>query len=187
MSKSSKPSKPNSPHDSNVQPLHFQKKRNYQSVRPDKVVTLKCLVTDPDSGETLSYRDDMVYLHGGYGSAFPKVESALAGLEVDMHSEVTLEPEDGYGQPDPELLMKVPADVIPEGAHQVGMEIEGEAEDGSSRTFRVVAIDAEGITVDGNHPLAGRRLHFKMEVTDIRDASADEIAAGYGFRETPTQ
>ena len=187
MSKSSKPSKPNSPHDSNVQPLHFQKKRNYQSVRPDKVVTLKCLVTDPDSGETLSYLDDMVYLHGGYGSAFPKLESALAGLEVDMHSEVTLEPEDGYGQPDPELLMKVPADVIPEGAHQVGMEIEGEAEDGSSRTFRVVGIDAEGITVDGNHPLAGRRLHFKMEVTDIRDASADEIAAGYGFRETPRQ
>lgn len=184
MSKTAKPKDPNS---ATVQPLHFQKKRNYQSVRPDKVVSITCLVTDPDSHETLSYRDDMVYLHGGYGSAFPKVESALAGLEVDMHSEVTLEAEDSYGEPDPSLLMKVPNDVIPEGAQQVGMEIEGEAEDGSSRTFRIVAIDAEGITVDGNHPLAGRRLHFKMEVTNIRDATAEEIAAGYGFRETPLQ
>lgn len=170
-----------------VQPLHFHKKRNYQSVRPDKVVYLQCLITDADNGETLSYRNDMVYLHGGYGSALPKVESALAGLEVDMHAEVTLEPADAYGEPDPALLMKVPADAIPEGARQVGMEIEGEAEDGSTRTFRVVAVDAEGITVDGNHPLAGRRLHFKMEVADIRDASAEEIAAGYGFREVPTQ
>ncbi len=170
-----------------VHTLHFNKKRNYQSVRPDKVVSLKCLVTDPDSGDTLSYRDDMVYLHGGYGSAFPKVESALAGLEVDMHAEATLEPDDAYGQPDGDLLIKVPTEAIPEGARKVGMEIEGEAEDGSSRTFRVIAIDAEGITVDGNHPLAGRRLHFKMEVTDIRDASAEEIAAGYGFRELPTQ
>lgn len=171
----------------NAQPLQFHKKRNYQSVRKDKVVSLKCLLTDPDTDEALSYRDDMVYLHGGYGSAFAKVEEALAGLEVDMHAEVTLEPADTYGEPDPALLMKVPVDAIPEGARQVGMEIEGEAEDGSTRTFRVVAVDAEGIIVDGNHPLAGRRLRFKMEVTDIRDASAEEIAAGYGFSKPPMQ
>ena len=169
MSKTPKPttSTPDGQDDSKVQPLHFHKKRNYQSVRPDKVVSLKCLVTDPDSGETLSYLDDMVYLHGGYGSAFPKLESALAGLEVDMHCEVTLEAEDTYGEPDPELLLKVPADVIPEAAHQVGMEIEGETEDGSSRTFRVVAIDAEGITLDGNHPLAGKDLNFDIELMQI--------------------
>jgi FKBP-type peptidyl-prolyl cis-trans isomerase SlyD len=169
------------------QPLHFHKKRNYQSVRKDKVVSLTCLMSDADSGESLDYRTDMVYLHGGYGSAFPKVEAALEGLEVDMTCEVTLEPEDAYGQPDPSLLMKVPADAIPEAARQVGTVIEGEAEDGSSRDFRVVDIDDEGITVDGNHPLAGRRLHFKFEITDIRDASAEELAAGYGFPKAPLQ
>lgn len=180
MSDSGKPS-------DNVQPLHFNKKRNYQSIRPDKVVYLTCLVRDADSGETLSYRDDMVYLHGGYGSALPKIESALAGLEVDMHAEVTLEPEDAYGPVEPALRLKVPTEAIPEAARHVGMEIEGEAEDGSSQPFRVIAVDAEGITLDGNHPLAGRRLYFKLEVTDIRDASAEEIAAGYGFPEAPTQ
>jgi FKBP-type peptidyl-prolyl cis-trans isomerase SlyD len=151
------------------------------------VVSLTCLMSDADSGETLDYRSDMVYLHGGYGSALPKVEAALEGLEVDMTCELTLEPADAYGEPDPALLMKVPHDAIPEAARRPGTVIEGEAEDGSSRDFRVVAVDDEGITVDGNHPLAGRRLHFKFEVTDIRDASAEEIAAGYGFPEAPLQ
>ena len=169
------------------EPLQFHKKRNYQSVRKDKVVSLTCLMADADSGATLDYRTDMVYLHGGYGSAVPKVEAALEGLEVDMTCEVTLDPEDAYGQPDPALLMKVPADAIPEAARQVGMTIEGEAEDGSCRDFRVATIDAEGITVDGNHPLAGRRLRFKFEIIDIRDASAEELAAGYGFRKAPLQ
>jgi FKBP-type peptidyl-prolyl cis-trans isomerase SlyD len=170
-----------------AQPLHFHRKRNYQSVRKDKVVYLKCLLTDADSGETLSYRDDMVYLHGGYGSAFPKVEQALEGLQVDNLCETTLEAADAYGEPDPMLLLKVPSDAIPAAARQVGMEIEGEAEDGSSRGFRVTAIDEEGITVDGNHPLAGRRLHFRLQITDIRDATPQEITAGYGFSEAPTQ
>jgi len=169
------------------QPLHFHRKRNYQSIRQDKVVYLKCLLTDADSGETLSYRDDMVYLHGGYGSAFPKVEQALEGREVDMTCEVTLEAEDAYGTPDPDLHIKVPVDAIPEAARQPGSEIEGQAEDGSSRDFRVVAVDDDGITVDGNHPLAGRRLHFKFEITDIRDATPQEISAGYGFPEVPVQ
>jgi FKBP-type peptidyl-prolyl cis-trans isomerase SlyD len=168
-----------------AQPLHFHRKRNYQSIRKDKVVQLKCLVSDAQTGETLSYRDDMVYLHGGYGSAFPKLEAALEGLQVDMTAEATVEPQDAYGEADPALLMKVPADAIPEAARQVGIEIEGEAADGSSRNFRVVAIDEQGITVDGNHPFAGRRLRFKVEVRDIRDATAEELAAGYGFRKAP--
>ena len=90
---------------------------------------------------------------------------AVTGHEV--RAEVTLEAEDSYGEPDPALLMKVPADVIPEDARQVGREIDGEAEDGSSSTCRVVAIDAEGITVDGNHPLAGQALNFKLELVEI--------------------
>jgi len=167
--------------------IHFNKKRSYQRVQKDKVVYLKFLLSDADNGETLAYRDDMVYLHGGYGSALPKVEAALEGLEVDMTVEVTLEPADAYGKFDPALRMQVPLDAIPEEARQVGAELDGEAEDGSSHAFRVVAVDVDGITVDGNLPYAGRRLHFKFEVLDIRDATPAETEAGYGFREAPTQ
>lgn len=167
--------------------IHFNKKRNYQRIGKDKVVTLKCLLTDADTGESLIYRDDMVYLHGGYGSALPKVEEVLEGLEVDMIAELTLEPADAYGEFDPALRMGVPLDAIPEEARSVGTVLEGEGEDGDSLVFRVVAVEADQVVVDGNLPLAGRRLTFKIEVLDIRDATPQEIDAGYGFSEVPKQ
>ena len=123
----------------------------------------------------------------GHAAQVDDLEAALQGLEVDMTTEVTLEPADAYGELDPALQMQVPLDAIPEEARQVGMELDGEAEDGSSRTFRVVALDDESITVDGNHPYAGRRLHFKFEVLDIREATPEEIEAGYGFSKVPRQ
>lgn len=167
--------------------IHFNKKRNYQRITKDKVVTLKCLLRDADSGEALLYRDDMVYLHGGYGSALPKVEQALDGLEVDMITELTLEPADAYGEIDPRLRMTVPTEAIPEQARHTGAVLEGEDEHGDSRDFRVVELGDDGIVVDGNLPLAGRRLTFRLEVLEIRDATPQEIAAGYGFSEAPTQ
>lgn len=161
--------------------LHFNKKRNYQRIRKDKVVRLKYLLTDRDTKETLAFRDDMVYLHGGYGSAFPKVEEALQDLEVDMKADVSLEAADAYGDSDPALLMEVPLNAIPEEGRHLGAEIAGERPDGSEQSFRVVEVTEEHIKLDGNHPLAGRRLRFQFEVLDIRDATAEEIKAGYGF------
>ena len=165
--------------------LHFNRKRNYQRIAKDKVVHLKYLLQDRDSGHTLAFRDDMIYLHGGYGSAFPKVEQALEGLEVDMKVEVELDPQDSYGEVDPQLRLEVPAEAIPEQARQVGAQLDGEGPDGSSTQFRVVAVEADRITVDANHPMAGKRLRFLFEVLDIRDAHPREIAAGYGFTEAP--
>lgn len=167
--------------------IHFNRKRNYQRIAKDKVVTLKCLLSDADTGETLVYRDEMVYLHGGYGSALPKVEEALEGLEVDMVTEVTLQPADAYGEFDPRLHIAIPLDAIPEQARHPGAMLEGEDQRGDSRDFRVVEVRADEIIVDGNLPLAGRRLFFKLEVLYIRDATPQEIEAGYGFSEAPKQ
>lgn len=166
-------------------PLHFNRKRNYKRIGKDKVVKLKYLLRDRDSGETLAYRDDMIYLHGGYGSAFPKIEQALEGLEVDMKAEVDLDPAEGYGEHDPRLVLQVPVEAIPAEARRIGAQIEGEHESGESLPFRITAIDPDAITVDANHPMAGRHLSFVFEVLDIRDAHAAEIEAGYGFAETP--
>jgi len=161
--------------------VDFQTKPNYQRIRKDKVVRLRYLLRDTEADQTLAYRDDMVYLHGGYGSAFPKVEAVLEGKEVGDGAEVTLAPGEAYGEPDPGLVITVPHAELPEEVRHLGAQLEGEAPDGSSRPFRVVAMDEATITVDGNHPLAGRHLEFHFEVLDIRDASAAEIEAGYGF------
>lgn len=165
--------------------LHFNRKRNYRRIGKDKVVRLRYLLSDRLSRETLAFRDDMYYLHGGYGSAFPKVEQALEGLEVDMKISVDLDPHEGYGEPDPRLQMRIPRAELPAEAQQLGAILQGESENGGQRDFRVVAVEAEDLLVDGNHPMAGRKLRFEFEVLDIRDASAAEIAAGYGFAQPP--
>lgn len=161
--------------------VQFIKQRNYQRIGKDKVVRLRYIVFEQGSEQALALRDDLFYLHGGYGGAFPKVEQTLEGLQVDAKVEVLLTPGECYGERDPELLLTVPPEAIPEAARNVGAQLEGEAPDGSARPFIVTAVDAERITVDGNHPLAGKHLRFMLEVLDIRDASRAEIEAGYAF------
>lgn len=161
--------------------VQFIKQRNYQRIAKDKVVRLRYVVFEQGTEQALALRDDLYYLHGGYGGAFPKVEVALEGLRVDAKVEVLLTPDECYGERNPELEMTVPAAAIPAEARNVGAQLEGEAPDGSARPFLVTAVDGGQVTVDGNHPLAGKHLRFMLEVLDIRDASRAELEAGYAF------
>ena len=163
------------------QPVHFVKHRNYRVIAKDRVVRLRYGVFEQGTEQALAYRDDLFYLHGGYGGAFPKVEAALEGLGVDAKVEVSLTPEEGYGMRDPDLVMTVPIEEIPPEARSSGQALEGEAEDGQSRRFVVKAVTEESATVDANHPLAGKHLRFVFEVMDIRDATQAELEAGYAF------
>ena len=164
--------------------LHFVQRRNYQSIVKDKVVRLRYAVFEQGSEQALAYDDDLYYLHGGYGGAFPKVEEALEGLGVDAKMEVELSVDEAYGPYDPDLCLAVPAEEIPEQARQVGAQLEGESPEGGSLDFTVRAVEGDTVTVDGNHPLAGRDLRFVLEVLDIRDATPEDLEAGYAFPPT---
>ncbi len=168
------------------QPLHFIRKRQYSRIAKDKVVTLKSAVIDATTEALIEYRADLTYLHGGYGGAPAKVEQALEGLTVDSKVEVTLSPEEGYGAHDPHLLMTLPATELPEQAQQVGAQLEGQAEDGKVVKFRVLNVENGMVALDGNHALAGRTVRFVLEVVAIRAANAEELAAGYAFRRSPS-
>ena len=167
------------------QKLHFVSKPNYGRIRQDKVVRLRYAVFDRDDGHALEFRDDLYYLHGGYGGAFPKIEAALEGMEIHGKTEVELDPEDGYGSYDPALRITAPVEEFPPEARQPGARLEGEAPDGRVLAFRVVEVAGDQLTVEGNHPLAGRRLRFVLEVLDIRDATEAELAAGHAFAHPP--
>ncbi len=169
------------------QKLHFISKPNYGRIGKDKVVRLKYAVFDRDGEHALEYRDDLYYLHGGYGGAFPKIEAALEGMEIHGKTEVELSPEEGYGLYNPALLISEDASAFPAEAQQIGARVDGEGPDGRVVSFRVVKREGNRITVDGNHPLAGRQLRFVLEVLDIRNASEAERAAGYAFApQTPS-
>ena len=161
--------------------LHFVKQPGYLRITKDRVVRLKYLVFNGESNAIIEFRDDLYYLHGGYGGAFPKVEAALEGEQVGAKVELTLAADEAYGARDAAMVITGPADHFPQEAHQIGARLEGHAPGGHVVDFVVTRIADGRITVDGNHPLAGIPLRLVLEVLDIRPATEEEIRARHAF------
>lgn len=119
--------------------------------------------------------EPLVYLHG-HDDLFPRVEDALAGKEAGARVALQLEPEEAFGDYDPELVLLMALDKLGEGV-EVGMRVEGDGGEGvAGRIFTITDI-ADGMAVlDGNHPLAGFALRFDITVLDVRAASPEELA-----------
>jgi FKBP-type peptidyl-prolyl cis-trans isomerase SlyD len=153
---------------------------NLQVAR-NTVITLDYHVTDPDGEVVDEGRDPLVYLHGGYEDIFPKIEEALQGKGVGESVQVKLQPDEAFGEYDPELVQIEPRKDFPKEL-QVGMQFEGGPEEGDDDDFviyRVTEIEGDKVVLDGNHPLAGSALVFTCTVTAIRPASAEEIEHGH--------
>ena len=149
-------------------------------IDPGTVVTLAYELRDADGLAVEDEGAELAYLHGGYGNIFPKVEQALAGKQVGEEVNLTLEPDDAFGEYDAELLRVEPRDRFPE-AVEVGMRFEGvpgERED-EALIYTVTDVTPDTVVVDGNHPLAGERLWFRCEVKGVRAATRDELSHGH--------
>ncbi|MBL1075910.1 peptidylprolyl isomerase [Nocardia sp. 2] len=147
----------------------------------DKVVSIEYTLTD-DAEEVVDTsvgEEPLVYLHGAE-NIVPGLEVALEGKSVGDELKVTIEPEDGYGEYLEELVSVVERAMFEEiDELEPGMQFEAEAPDGETQIVTVVEVDGDDVTIDGNHPLAGQRLHFQVKVVDIREATADELAHGH--------
>jgi FKBP-type peptidyl-prolyl cis-trans isomerase SlyD len=145
------------------------------------VVSLQYQMYD-SAGELLDQTQDgepMVYLHGGYDGIFPIVEETLQGKKAGDKIDVTMEPDDAFGEYDAELVRIEPQDVFPEEI-EVGMMFEADdPESGDVMLFTVTEIADGKVVVDGNHPLAGKRIRFAATVSEVRAASPEELAHGH--------
>jgi FKBP-type peptidyl-prolyl cis-trans isomerase SlyD len=134
-------------------------------------------VTMYDAQGTLVERSEepLLYLHG-QDDIFPRVEAELTGREPGERVALQLEPEDAFGDYDPDLVLLMPLENLGEGV-EVGMRVEGDAGGGvPGRVFTITDI-ADGMAVlDGNHPLAGLALRFDIKVVDVRHPTAEERA-----------
>lgn len=118
------------------------------------------------------------YLHG-HKNIIPGLESALTGKKVGDTVEVRVAPEDAYGESNPALEQIVPRDRF-QGIEslEVGMQFQASTEQGPV-SVRVVKVEDDDVTVDGNHPLAGKHLNFSVTIQDVRAGTEEEIAHGH--------
>jgi FKBP-type peptidyl-prolyl cis-trans isomerase SlyD len=145
-----------------------------------RVVSLHYTLTD-DLGVRLDSsrgREPFAYLHG-YGNIVPGLENALDDREAGFSSAIQVAPADGYGEYNPQAVFEVPrAQFPPSEDIQVGMQVQGEGEHGILN-FTVVAVNDQMVMLDANHPMAGKNLHFEVDVLEVRDATAQELAHGH--------
>lgn len=150
-------------------------------IAANKAVSIDYTLTN-DAGEVIDSSTGaapMVYLHGA-GNIIAGLEKALEGKSAGEELSVAVEPEDAYGEYSAELVAVLGREMF-EGVDEleVGMQFHASGPDGSMQIVTIRDLDGDEVTVDGNHPLAGQRLHFQVKVIDVRDASAEEVSHGH--------
>jgi FKBP-type peptidyl-prolyl cis-trans isomerase SlyD len=158
-----------------------------QRVARHKAVYFRYLVKD-ESGETVEQSDLPVgYVHGVSSALLEKLEKALEGHAAGDVIEVPISPEEGFGPHDPSLSFSDDLENVPPELRRIGAEAEMQNEAGEVRKFIVTKIEDGKLTVDGNHPYAGKNVVFKLTLTEVRDATPQEIASGYPVGQAPPQ
>ncbi len=146
----------------------------------DVVASMNYVFKD-DAGTVLDQSKDepMVYLHGA-GNLISGLESRLEGKSAGDKLEATVPPEEAYGVMDPARKQTVQGEMFPKDTViEVGMQFHGADHSGNPLVVTVDSIDGDEIIIDGNHELAGKTLHFSVEITDVRKATKDELAHGH--------
>lgn len=152
------------------------------TVVADKIVVSIDYTLKDDSGSILDQSPEgepLRYLHGAH-NIIPGLENALVGKAQGESVAVVVEPEDGYGPVEEDFVQEVDKSIF-EGVEEVnvGMAFEAMGPEGQSQRVMVTKVDGDKITVDGNHPLAGARLHFDVTITELRDATPEELDHGH--------
>ena len=118
-----------------------------------------------DSSDT--HNEPLEFEVGG-GQIIKGFDDAVKGMEKGDEKDIKLLPADAYGDPNPQMVQKVPKDQLPkEGEVKVGMTLGMSLPNGQQIPARVTDIGDKEVTIDINHPLAGKTLNFKIKVVDI--------------------
>lgn len=144
------------------------------------VASFHYTLTD-DAGQVIDSsagREPLAYLHG-QGQIVPGLEKQMEGRQVGDKFDAHVTPEEGYGVRHPELVQEVPREAFQGVADiQPGMQFQGQGPQGVINVT-VTRVEDGKVHIDGNHPLAGKTLHFAIEVADVREASAEELQHGH--------
>jgi len=150
-------------------------------IEANKVVTMNFTLTD-DTGNILDSTEQggpFSYI-AGKGMVLPKLEEAVSIMMIGTKKQLKLVAKDGYGEYNEDAVQAVGKENFPEDfILEAGMEYMASNPDGVQMPFIITNVEDETVTVDFNHPLAGKNLHFDLELIDVRDATAEELAHGH--------
>lgn len=149
-------------------------------IAPNSVVAFHYTLTN-DQGEVLDSsegREPLSYLQGK-GNIIPGLERQLEGHKAGDKVKVRVEPAEGYGEVQPQLVQEVPRSSF-QGVENVepGMQFQAQTE-GGPLLVTVTKVEGDTVTVDGNHPLAGQPLNFDVAIDSVREASEEELEHGH--------
>jgi FKBP-type peptidyl-prolyl cis-trans isomerase SlyD len=150
-----------------------------ETIHDGQFVELTYRVSDRKSGHVLTRVDfPLGYIHGHNEILAPSVHRELEGKAAGDVIEVPIDGNRIFGARDESLVFTDDIDNVPEEYRQVGTSILMENERGEARSFLVTRVDDETLTVDGNNPLCGREVVFRLEVLTVREATDEEKKAG---------
>jgi len=151
-----------------------------QAIQDNLVVTLDYkLIVEEEMLESTEDGEPIVFIQG-IGQIIPGLENALYGMKVGDQKTVVIPPEEGYGEYDPESTQEATKDEFSEEIPlDVGTFLDLEDDEGDILSAQITAADEDTVTLDFNHPLAGKTLTFEITVADLRTASEEELDHGH--------
>lgn len=149
------------------------------NIEKDKVVSMHFNVKDAEDTQIdTTYPDQPLAFIQGSGLLVAALEDAIYGMVAGDKKSVSLEPDQAYGPRYEQLLQTMPKDMFDGMDVEVGMQFRATTDEGE-QTVIVVGVDEQGITVDGNHPLAGIPLTFEVEIVEVREPTEEELSHGH--------
>jgi FKBP-type peptidyl-prolyl cis-trans isomerase SlyD len=154
--------------------------QNPDEVTDDVVVSLDYTLTV--EGELIDSSDDTgpIEFIQGNGEIIPGLEREIQGMKLAEVRDVKVAPGEAYGEIDPEAVIDVPRSDFPDDLPvEPGTEIEVRDNEGNAMDARIIEVKPDAITLDFNHPLAGKSLEFHVKVVGLRSPTEEELAHGH--------
>lgn len=150
-----------------------------QTIEDRRFVELTYRIVDQKTGDVLTTVEfPLGYVHGCNAVLDPRVMAELEGKRAGDRISVPIDCTDLYGARDESLVITDALENVPEEYREVGIRILMENDKGQTKSFLVTHMDDRTLTIDGNHPLCGRKVVFELEVLSVRAATDEELVAG---------
>jgi len=155
-----------------------EKAKNDNVVKDGMLVSMEYTLkgTDGKVIDSSKGREPLKYVQG-QKMMIPGLEKELAGMKVGGEKNVTVKPEDAYGQINPNGFQEIPKEKIPPNALKVGAVLQGQDDQGRPMLARIKEVKEKSVVIDLNHPMAGKTLVFNVKIVDIQPAPPPIVPA----------